>query len=394
MELEKQIQELNLSNIFIKFFETGSGVPTSSLIMDYSGASKTIHSVESLYSKDAFDERFYTDERFVSVERLKLIMESDEIINNIKNGKYNTCFASTFQVGSDISTHGWIGIRYNDDINYYHISIHEHKTRKEYIQLIGEIGLKLLTKIIGIENNDYCVDIVLDSNLNYNHKETLYFLTQNKNLENASIFKSNNSICRIEDILRETEELVLYKGSFNFIHNQHLDIMNKSLSINNKGLFCISVNTYQKISNNILKRIEYINDLGYDVLVLNKPLYIDNINFIRNKFKGKIILPMGEDTLERFLSSYKNIKFIHTDNVGHCVYNSEQIENDFVNCEFISYLRNEINIDIDCKIIKKENNDFNDISSSNMRKWIEEKNHVELQKIVPNKILNKIINEI
>jgi nicotinic acid mononucleotide adenylyltransferase len=315
IKIEDKVKQINDSDTFVRIIENGAGVPLSHLIFSIGGSSKTIYSSECYYSKQAFNYRFgEISHRAVSMERLKHINNHIEIDDDFKKGNYNTILSTTFQIGDikdEISTHGWLSLNINNEsIKYYHVSIHQKLKRVEYQTLIGDICLDiLLNKNANIGVNSY-IDIVLDHNDNYLHLDALRSIANcNNDVDIPIIFKPNGSHDRLESITRDNDELIVYKGSYNPISTAHQEIMDKTLELypTAKPIFSISINTYGKGKvdyDSILFRIKCINKLGFDVLVHNKPLYTDTIKLIRFKFDGKIIIPQGSDTVERFMKDY------------------------------------------------------------------------------------------
>lgn len=313
--IEDKIKQINDSDTFVRIIENGAGVPLSHLMFSIGGSSKTIYSSECYYSKQAFNYRFgEISHRAVSMERLKHINNHIEIDDDFKKGNYNTILSTTFQIGDikdEISTHGWISLNINyKSIKYYHISIHQKLKRVEYQTIIGNMCLDiLLNKNNDIGVNSY-IDIVLDHNDNYLHLDALRSISNcNNDVDIPIIFKPNGSHDRLESITRDNDELIVYKGSYNPISTAHIEIMDKTHDLypTAKPIFSISINTYGKGKidyKSILFRINLINKLGYNVLVHNKPLYTDTIKLIRLKFDGKIIIPQGSDTVERFMKDY------------------------------------------------------------------------------------------
>jgi nicotinic acid mononucleotide adenylyltransferase len=395
MNIEDIILSVNKSNTTLRILEVGAGVPISSEFFNYRGASKTIYSTESYYSREAFEKVFgYLECRAVSNERLYHINENDKIFSDLSENLYNTVLSTTFQL--DNSVHGWISIHTLNKTRYYHISLHEKYSREEYIKTIGEIGIKLLYSFI---NNDEIlpncyVDIVLDKHLSPLFKDTLDIVSKTEKI--ATIFTKDGNIDRLEYITRDVDSLIVYKGSFNPISKSHEEIMTitENKYPNSKAIYCLSYNTYQKgfqTTESFLKRIRYINSLGYDVMVLNEPLFKDCFDFIRNKYDNKIIFPMGVDTINRILvdyiyeESFLDKRFeVHFLNAIFAIFHREED----IDSNFLEYSKKVDYINIITDNIHK------DISSTKIRELLDCNNLEELKKLVSEKVYNNLTNEI
>lgn len=394
MIIEEIILSVNKSDTTLRLLEVGAGIPISNEFFRYSGASKTIYSSECYYSRKAFEIAFGNlDCRAVSNERLYHINENDKIFRDLSENLYNTVLSTTFQL--DGSVHGWISIHTLNKTRYYHISLHEKYSREEYIRMIGEIGVKLLYSFI---NNDEIlpncyVDIVLDKHLSPLFKATLDIVSKTEKI--ATIFTKDGSIDRLESITRDVNSLIVYKGSFNPISKSHEEIMDitETKYPNSKAIYCLSYNTYQKgfqTTESFLKRIRYINSLGYDVMVLNEPLFKDCYDFLRNKYDNKIIFPMGVDTINRILVDY-----IYQES-----FLDKRFEVHFLNAIFVIFHRNE---DINSNFLEYSNdvdyinivtdNIHKEISSTRIRELMDLNDLEELKKVVSEKVYNKLTNE-
>ncbi len=406
-----KVKQINDSDTYVRLIENGAGVPLSHLIFSIVGASKTIYSSECYYSKESFNNRFgEINHRAVSVERLSFINNDPNLKNDFKIGYYNTVLSTTFQIGDvdnnnqNISTHGWICLNIkNESIKYYHISIHQGLSRIEYQNIIGSICLDiLLNKNTNIGINSY-IDIVLDKNGNYLHIDALKSIANcdDNNIDIPIIFKHDGTHDRLESITRDNNELIVYKGSFFPITVAHQEIMDKTIELypDAKPIFSISMNTYGKGKvdyKSIMFRINCINKLGFDVLVHNKPLYTDTIRLIRSKFNGKLIVPQGSDTVDRFMKHYiielpfggigleptnmfvdKNYTF---KDVQFILANRDIVDKTEIMCQFLSEL-NYINIDT---ILYS-------ISSTKVRDCIKDNQNDLVMSLVDDKIYNDVI---
>lgn len=322
------IEKIHESRLFGIFVEMGCGNPVAHELCKVPGASNTIYYSENAYDKDFSKEKYNLKGRWVSKdtilsisqildEFIKTSIESGPTVSNSK-AKVNLQYISTFQIGNhnDVSTHGFIGVKrkYSDLPSIYHVSIHETLSRQEYIDKIADIGLKLLSRDpeIGLYYDVDCVDYVYKPGSPNPINDTISFIAKSK-YHNFAYIKANSEILRLEDLLRsKNKNLIIYKGSFNPIHNGHISIANKIKSLYTDSILCfsISTNTYDKGCldfRDVSKRINIINKLGYDVLIYNRPLFSDILKILSIKSDKKIIFPIGYDTYQR-ITDIENIE--------------------------------------------------------------------------------------
>jgi len=212
------IADIHKSDIKGIWIETGAGVALANALYSVSGASNTIYFSESPYCLEYAQEKFGIDKnvRAVSAVYIKSVMNFYQDL--IKSSKINTIYVSSFQIEVDPKkiTHGWIGLQYKSSIKLYHITIRENLTRAEYIKKIEEFGLQLLYNLLTNTqclNKDGVIDIILNHNLSPDYS-FLSHIHQNQ-IVCFDSFKSEPKMCRMEDLFRDKEKIIIYKGSFN-----------------------------------------------------------------------------------------------------------------------------------------------------------------------------------
>lgn len=392
--------QIHNSELFGIFIELGLGNPVSNELCGVSGASKTIFYSENPYN-DKISKYIYEipeNKRLVSVEAISRIINSEKIKNLIQyseanaeaNMEINTIYVSSFQIGEydDKVTHGYIGLKYFDETFYYHITVRDSLSRLEYIKKIKDLSIQMLidlsnrTPITQNIGNDCSIHIdgIWNYDLSSNVIETLN--ANNRSILNeigSNIFYiKNNNLLRLEDLTRSAKKgLIIYKGSFNPISHAHLAMIEqaKEKFPDYEICFSISLSTFGKTHNsseNIAKRIELINDLGYGVLICHTP-YFDNLHIsLKNaKYNNNIVYVMGMDTATRLdecgYTNFLNRKFLIFDRK-----NSTNKKVELTNSETISF-------DMD-------------VSSTKIREYLKTSEYTKLKKLVPEKISEKLID--
>jgi hypothetical protein len=173
--------------------------------------------------------------------------------------------------------------------------------------------MKIVFKILIDEFDNTIIDGIWNVSLNSSDlKETLECIA-NSSFDSACYIPPFGEIERAEDFTRSGKEITIYKGSFNPIHNAHIEILK---NFDHPSCFSISTNTFDKGQcdiDNLLVRIGLINKCGYGVLIYNQPSFNDMIRLIKDKMSdGQILhLPLGDDTYSRMHRDYGgNIELI------------------------------------------------------------------------------------
>lgn len=310
-ELNK-IQAIHASGYFGRIIEVGAGVEIAASLYSESGASKTVDYSISPYSKESCI-RFFGDSghRSVSREHIRYVADKAKFTEEEAKARKTFVLVTSFQLAREkknVITHGWIGIYLEDRCIELHVSLKDIAKYMSYpignIELIGSLGLNALYQILYDSEKHYIgpFDMVYRDNV-FDFANT--FETLNQDVCNGLIFKSDGSICRVEEYVRGSEDVIIYKGSFNPIHNSHISLFEtcKEKTGIDKGLFSISLETRGKgiqDNNHVMHRIQCINKLGYDVLIHYAGGFIETRKMLRNsKYEGNIHFIMGSDVYDR-----------------------------------------------------------------------------------------------
>lgn len=421
MSIDK-IKELNKSQWLGVFIENGAGAnPIANNIMQFDGSSATVHHAETPYSSTLSRERFQmTDHRAVSMKTIEEMMKSDYTAELMKYLDVNFGVFTTFQLANEAGTtvtHGYIGILrknlvtdntekphvggYNIDI--FHISPRMNLERGEFIKWLGNLGVDLLhDTLFGKTTGDtyvdyawcgYAVDIK-DAKLGMAQTRLVEYVTESQD-EHVVIFAKDDQFVRLDDIQRKNKDLLLFKGSFNPLHNTHIAMLKQATAVPTYTpipYFVLSVNTMdkgeQKIAS-LLTRIKLINEAGYDVMLTRHPRFYSNLSYIKNKVKQNITFILGFDTYERLLNDYKpDIK----ESLDSCIirYNWDFKDINFLIFERVGYTRiNQVLMEqINPKNITVMSYPYEEeLSSTMIRGMID-----ELKKHLPENVYKYIVN--
>lgn len=306
--------------------ETGAGCPVYNHLCQYPNtASKLVYKCESPNDWD-YNKNIYNHEsRAVSAETVKNIIENKKLeLKEINKNEIivDYILVNSIQIANDkdiAETHGWFGLYSlkHDEASYFHFTIPNYlnKSRKEDIKIIENIGIDILS----IFKDNVYIDLYLNNDLSYDKKSIFsnLQLTSSGNVNNAVVFQKNGKITRLTEFLRsDFDNLVVFKGSFNPIHDQHVNLMkeSKKLFSNVYGVFCISLfnrdtSKHQLDYDNLLKRIELINSLGYSVILDRHGYFKDSYKLIKSNpsFNNKQLHYItGADIFDRFIDDNIN----------------------------------------------------------------------------------------
>ena len=329
LTVQDKVKEIHKSSLFGSIYEMGAGAPIASALYEQEGASKTVCESIQAYSKEAQRVMFGIENKSVSIEAIKRILDCTNVDYNSKDILHeNFIIAASFQLASKDDkkiTHGWIGIKYSllkdgsldsGEANievYFHFTIPLRAERYLLIKLIGSLGIDILYSIAtNTELKTDFVDAVFSKEGLINEfclDKTLQLFLESPQ-ENYLAFQSGKSI-RFEELFRHSKGMILQKGSYNPIHEGHLKIMEltKQKYPDYIGCYFISVNRIGKSIlnlNELEEKILAINKLGYTVVICKESHFFANMYYLQQHYikrfnDYKIVFPIGSDTLNRIL---------------------------------------------------------------------------------------------
>jgi len=392
--------------LFGILIESGCAGIVNHKLQMVSGASKTVYMSETPYSKE-YQHEAYRNHSVRSIGKETSILFSNKWVHEYLTDMHKGItfiYTSTFQVGeaNNISTHGWI--TFTDLVKMvrrvYHVSIHEKNfSRQNYINRIGEIGIHIIGSRGDVPMN---VDIVEDYKLNKGFFGT-YAIEKQPDISHLlldaltkfeqhwfPICMSGGKMVRTEDIFRGKKYMIPYKGSFNPPHKAHIGYAEKiTETYGEKPVFSLSLDVIEKgqvDSVEIMRRAQIINKLGYDVIIVSSGFFANFVYGMRNKFDMPIVFPVGHDTFNRIMSStHTSVKDFDVtfgmNNAKFVVLHRFGVDLDPKHKEFDKFIDKSITVE------------FDELSSTQIRKLHSEKKFDELKELVPEEVYNQLIKE-
>lgn len=381
--------------------EVGAGNPVATELYSVGGASKTIMYSEVPNSKEYNYSRnnIHPDSRSVDLHTA-INMYVSAFNNEHAPLRPKFVFTNTCQIGPNCVTHGWIVYGFDYRIGAFHYTFeHTNQTRSEYIKEIGQLGVQ----IIAAKNQEPVINGLIDQiyRIDFNGSDIsatpdiwagLENLALADNVDDQMIVLEINdqdeiTYGRLEDYYRKSNDLVVYKGSFNPLQTAHVELSNimDNEFPNSPNFYSISVNTHEKGSTEIHDLYYRICSILLDTrkpVILNKrPLFSDFTKFLRNRGydnNKRIHYACGSDTIFRVLKlgygihetnfntiNYEWIKFLY-DNLGVKYHYRNRI----------GYKLPEIKA---CDNFRDLGVDADPISSTTIREWVNLGNWAEVK---------------
>lgn len=306
------IKDLQHSGDKYTIVECGTGACIADLFLSIPGASNMIEECRQPYSKDS-------QEKFLG-EKFGRSVSTDWVIKAMAKVK-GPCVITQFQVQSgDVKTltHGYIGIRGKYGEKIYHMSIYknfsddymaEESGRSQYFNIIKDTVLTLMIRY-SLNHTQSLANLLIDGAFFEDGfldlEETLNIMGQSDR-EDTMIVMNEGNWNRLEDWARDTDGLIIMRGSFNPLHKSHIEMMAaaRKLYPTYQPAFLISLNNRDKppVSyEDAIERAYPIQDFGYNVIFSSLPYFDNSTRLIHDRWPDKkVIYPVGLDTVNRFI---------------------------------------------------------------------------------------------
>ena len=301
-------------SVFGSFAEIGAGQEVARWFLQVGGASTTVAKTISAYDKEVSDEIYGSGARYVSVERLRAMLEREwtQLMLQVRLTRGETTrffsFVDTVAARNYAGTnlpHGWVGLRFQDQpgapVNdvILHVNLRDSTNVQEQ-EALGIVGVNLLyaayhersdpeTFLRGI------ADLVAPGRLEIDHVEVrgpvfdndptgnwsswnLHALLVTTGLSEAAICTSKHGFIPFTEALHK-KAVVIAPGAFEQPSTVHAGMMAtalRKLGQENEqsgealvGLFCLTLpsGSDQEIPAMLVK-MQALYDLGYGILLV------------------------------------------------------------------------------------------------------------------------------
>jgi hypothetical protein len=331
------------------FAEIGAGQEVARVFFQAGGASGTIAKTISAYDMTFSDAIYGKAPRYVSRERLTLMLDHEYALLNerlaTQRGERTTffVFADTVAARSfrgNNECHGWMGIRFQTTPNGppSEIMAHVRMWDKENVlqqQALGIVGVNLIygafylrddpEKMIrslldNVTAERIEVDILRFSGPEFSHIDnrlTSLFLVKH-GLTNAVMFGPAGEVVQPSEVLYKKAVLV-ERGSFRPVTHVNVDMLNCACAqfvqeplVKGKDIVVLMEITMNNLlaagdlnAEDFLSRVDLLSDIGFTVLISNYSEYYRLTSYFRRYTKEMIGVAMGiNNLLEVFNEKY------------------------------------------------------------------------------------------
>jgi hypothetical protein len=336
---------LNLDDtIFGSFAEIGAGQEVSRWFLRVGGASGTVAKTISAYDKEVSDQLYGAGTRYVSMPRLKAMLESEweQLLAQLQVARGAStrffAFVDTISARNYAGTndcHGWVGLRFqrqpgetpNDLILHVNLMDRNNVQQQEAVGTLGvnliyaayhaiasaEEFLASVFEELGLQRLEIdCLEWRGPAFAHWNRDEVHAFLVVGGYAE-AVIFPSDNQVAPPNELLYK-RALVLAPGRFDSASTLHAELIHSTLeklpgkelmeSKGGLGLFCLSVAGSTapdgKVSlQEIVQQVTILQKLGYGVMLFRAQELYTMSAFANRYTKSRIHFAIGLTVLVR-----------------------------------------------------------------------------------------------
>ncbi len=322
-----KVQDIHNSRLYGIFVETGCSTALSSRLMDESGASNTVYYSLQPYSKQFEHKRYGEFVRSVSnlfvtkavMKEMDLDVESDA----------NFYFVQSWQMSDGQSlTHGWMGFATDtsSDVISLHFSLPQNvkMTREATVKAIGDLGVaitwairessqiahkSIIDSLVELDS-PFILDMAYKFSIIDKESKVDYHMLlemQEASKRDYPLVFTYEDVERFEDLMRQGDEFIVQKGSFNPLHHQHVSMMTHAKGIYPNGIPAFLISTYRYDKPHIdveelIARIDNVTSNGYPLIVCKEVFFYNTFKLLLQfckRSEKKFYFPMGSDTINR-----------------------------------------------------------------------------------------------
>ncbi len=331
------------------FAEIGAGQEVARVFFQAGGASGTIAKSISAYDMAFSDAIYGKAPRYVSRERLALMLEHeyqllDERLST-QRGERTTFFTfadtvATKSFKGNNEAHGWIGIRFQTAprSETSEIILHVRMWDKENVlqqQALGVVGVNLIygafyyrdnpKKLIeslldNLSTDRLEVDMLKFSGPAFKHVDNRLMALHlvHFGLTNAVMFGPNGEVLQPSEVLHH-KAILVERGSFRPVTHVNVDMLNcataqfvQEPAVKGKDVVVLMEITMNNLlaageldARDFLARVDILGDIGFNVVISNYSEYYRLTSYFRRYTKEMIGVAMGiNNLLEIFNEKY------------------------------------------------------------------------------------------
>lgn len=352
MTAQSKALAVNLDpSIYGAFAEIGAGQEVARFFFLAGKASQTIAKTMSAYDMVVSDEIYGKEEsgRYVCESRLKKMLthEYELLISRLSKVRGDKTkffsFADTVATAAPDSgkqSHGWLGVRFQDQPHAEFSQVILHVRMKDNYRLLqqealGILGLNLIHTVFfhpnkpkqflkhlteNLRENQIVIDVIRFQGPAFQEydEKIINLELVHRGLAEAILFTPQGDIASIGDVVFQ-KPLLIQRGTFKPVTVTHIDVQKKGLehlkqdliSQNKKsdGILPIMELSMHHLQVNgkveeidFLTRIQALNQLGQYVLISQFYLFFGLKNFLRNYNQEPMALVVGANHLEKLFS--------------------------------------------------------------------------------------------
>jgi hypothetical protein len=353
------------------FAEIGAGQEVAREFFQAGGASGTIAKSISAYDMVFSDAIYGKAPRYVSNERLKLMLDHEyqllmDRLSSTRGERTNFfVFADTVATSSYKGTneaHGWLGFRFQTEPRGEpsEIILHVRMWDKEAVlqqQALGIVGVNLiygalyyrsdLGKLIESLRDNLGMDRIEIDMLRFaglafekvdNRLMSLFLVKFG--LTNAVMFGQKGEVLQPSEVLYK-KAILVERGSFRPVTHVNVDMLNcataqfiQEPSVKGKGLVVLMEITMNNLlaagsldAQDFLSRVDLLADIGFTVLISNYSEYYRLTSYFRRYTKEMIGVAMGVNNLLEIFNEkyYENLEGGILESFGRLFRNSVKL---------------------------------------------------------------------